>query len=346
MKRSDFLKTFGLGTVSLPFLTAAASSSTSPLVKPKKLKKGDTIALTAPAGIVYGDDEFERMRDILESFGLRVKFGEFVRKRFGYFSGNDHQRALDLNRFFADPSVDAIMAVRGGWGCARIIPYLDFDLIARNPKIYCGFSDNTTLHLAFLQKCGMVSYHGPNGNSDWTDLTKNSFRDVLIEGKTPVFKSNSHVETITKGEAEGPLIGGNLTILTTALGTPYQPDLDGAILFVEDVGEPVYKVDRMLTHLKRSGVLDNIRGFIFGRCTRCENGSGDNQFTMMEIFHHHIKPLNIPAVYGVDIGHEEDNFTIPVGIRARLNADDGTFEMLERAVTVETENENEKQVLK
>lgn len=335
MRRGDFLKTFGFGAMALPILNNSSAVQTRPaqLVKPKRLQEGDTIALTAPAGIVYGDDEFERMRKELESFGLNVKFGEFVRKKYGYLSGTDQQRALDLNRFFADRSVDAIMAVRGGWGCARILPYLDFGLIARNPKIYCGFSDNTTLHLAFLQKCGMVSYHGPNGNSDWTKLTKKSFRDVLMDGKKAAFHSKSSVETITAGTAEGPLIGGNLTILTTALGTGYQPDLNGAILFVEDVGEPVYKVDRMMTHLARAGMLDGIKGFIFGRCTDCENGSGDNKFTMMEIFHHHIKPLGVPAIYGADIGHEEDNFTIPVGITARLDASNGVFELQESGVS-------------
>ncbi|MEX2345263.1 MAG: LD-carboxypeptidase [Balneolaceae bacterium] len=335
MKRGAFLKTLGLGTASLPFVkpaTARPVQNQHPLVKPRRLKEGDTIALTAPAGIVYGDDEFDKMQEALESFGLNVRFGEFVRRRYGYFSGTDHQRALDLNRFFADSSVDAIMAVRGGWGGSRILPHLDFDLIARNPKIYCGFSDNTTLHLAFLKQCRMVSYHGPNGNSDWTGLTKESFRNVLMEGKKASFHSNSYVETITPGTAEGPLIGGNLTILTTSLGTGYQPDVSGAVLFVEDVGEPVYKVDRMLTHLKSSGMLDQINGFIFGRCTNCENGSGDNRFTMMEIFQHHIKPLGIPAIYGADIGHEEDNFTLPIGIPARLDAGEGTFRLLESGV--------------
>lgn len=345
MKRGDFLKTFSFGAASLSFLNRRGISFPQKhLVKPQRLKEGDTVALTAPAGIVYGDDEFEKMHEVLESFGLKVRFGEFVRKRFGYFSGTDQQRALDLNRFFADRTVDAIVAVRGGWGCSRILPYLDFDLITRNPKIYCGFSDNTTLHLAFLQYCGMVSYHGPNGNSDWTDLTRENFREVLMEGKRAIFQSNSHVDTITAGIAEGPLLGGNLTILTTSLGTDYQPDLTGAILFVEDVGEPVYKVDRMLTHLIRAGTLEGLKGFIFGRCTDCEKGSGENRFTMMEIFHHHIKPLGIPAVYGVDIGHEEDNFTIPVGIGARLDANSGIFELTEKAVAEERASQDESEI--
>lgn len=335
MKRRDFFKYAGagLGSLSLPEARGLSLlSNHPPLVKPKRLNRGDTIALTAPAGIVYDDTEFDRMQDELESLGLNVIFGEFVRKRYGYFAGHDHQRALDLNRFFASPDVDAIMAVRGGWGCSRILPHLDFDLIKKHPKIYCGFSDNTILHLALRKYCGFVTYHGPNGTSAWTDLTRSSFQEVLMEGKKTVFTSNSYIETIAAGEAKGPLMGGNLTLLTTSLGTPYQPDLSGAILFVEDVGEPVYKVDRMLTHLKAAGLLDEINGFIFGRCTDCEKNVGENDFTMMEILDQHLKPLEIPVIYGADIGHEEDNFTLPLGIDARLHAGKKVFELLEEAV--------------
>lgn len=336
MKRRDFIKYagIGLGTVSVPFQQKKSEFFTQDtLIKPAKLKPGDTIALTAPAGIVYDESEFNRMQEELESMGLQVVFGEFVKERHGYFSGNDHQRALDLNRFFADPEVDAIMAVRGGWGCSRILPHLNFEMIREHPKIYCGFSDNTTLHLALRKYAGLISFHGPNGTSKWTELTRNSFRQVLMEGAMAEFRSNSSVETLTGGTAEGPIIGGNLTILTTSIGTPYQPDLTGAILFIEDIGESVYKVDRMLTHLKSAGILDQINGFIFGRCTDCEEDSGNNSFTMMEVLRHHIQPLNIPAIYGADIGHEDDNFTIPVGIQGRLNAGSRTFELLERAVT-------------
>lgn len=332
MKRKDFIKTIGLGSASIPFARQLGpKEKPSQLVKPKRLKKGDTIALTAPAGLVFDLSDFEKMEENLEKMGLKVVFGEFVRERFGYFAGNDHQRALDLNRFFGDPDVDGIMAVRGGWGCARILPYLDADLITRNPKVYCGFSDNTTLHLWLQKHCNLISYHGPNGTSEWTELTRKSFQSVIMKGEKSLYKSKSKVDTVVPGKAEGVLMGGNLTILTTSLGTDYQPSLDGALLFVEDIGEPVYKLDRMLTHLKRAGMLDDINGFIFGQCTDCEDEER-RFFTMKEVIKQHFLSLEIPVVMGVDISHDPDNFTIPMGVPALLDADKGVFSLLEPGV--------------
>lgn len=334
MKRSDFLKQSGLAAASAFFLKQESRNKTKidgKPVRPRALKPGDTIGLVAPAGIVYEEKEFERMEKILDGFGLKVKFGEHVRNRHVYFSGTDLQRAEDLNRMFADETVDGIMAVRGGWGCARILPYLDFDMISQNRKVYCGFSDNTTLHFALLHHTNLVSFHGPNGNSDWTDLTKSSFKEVIMEGKKAEFQSKSRVQQIIGGNAAGRLIGGNLTILTTSLGTPYQPDFEDAILFVEDIGEQVYKIDRMITHLKHAGVLEQISGFVFGRCTDC--GSGNMPaFPMREMLQEHLEPFNIPAIMNADIGHEPDNFTIPQGVRAELDAGTGVIKLTESAV--------------
>lgn len=324
------MKTAAVGAISFPDITGRLSGSKE-LIKPEKLSAGDTIALTAPAGIVYDDSEFDRMKLILESFGLNVVFGEFVRERYGYFAGTDHQRALDLNRFFENPDIKAIVAVRGGWGTARILPLLDFEMIKQNPKIYCGFSDNTTLHLALLKYCSLVSFHGPNGTSDWTDLTKSSFKNVLMEGRRAEYRSNSKVSTLVPGIVDGRLIGGNLSILTSSLGTRYQPETDGAILFVEDIGEEPYKIDRMLTHLKEAGLLEGIRGFIFGSCTNC-TGSGTSRFSLREVLLHHIRPLGVPSMMNADIGHDPDNFTIPMGIEARLDAINGIFTLRESAV--------------
>lgn len=333
MRRSHFLKTFGLGTVSLPFMKPGRTGGTdySSLTKPKRLKPGHTVALTAPAGIVFEETDFERMHTELESLGFNVVFGNYVRERHGYFSGTDEQRARDLNRFFRDSSIDGILAVRGGWGCARILPLLDFDAIKENPKVYCGFSDNTTLHHALLAYAGLISFHGPNGNSEWTDLTRESFKKVVMDGDMPVFKSNRSVKTLIPGRAEGRLLGGNLTILTTTLGTSYQPDTEGAILFVEDIGEPVYKIDRMLTHLRKAGLTSGIKGFMFGGCTNCPETGGAN-FTIEQVLRDHLEPLGIPVITGVDISHDPDNFTVPQGVMGRLDADRGTFELLENAV--------------
>ncbi|MCC5914932.1 MAG: LD-carboxypeptidase [Balneolaceae bacterium] len=341
MKRSQFLKTLGLGTLSLPALAAGREPESQkeelPFIKPKRLKRGDRVGLTAPAGIVFNEEDFDRMEKELTEMGLEVVFGEFVRSRFGYFAGTDRQRARDLTRFFQDPDIDGIIAVRGGWGCARILPYLDFEMIRNNAKIYCGFSDNTTLHLAFRKYSGLISYHGPNGASEWTDLTKRSFKSILMDGEKAVFESNRKTDVLFPGISEGKLIGGNLTILTTSLGTPYQPDLTDAILFVEDIGEPVYKIDRMLTHLARAGELEKISGFMFGGCTNCPEPSSGSNFRIRDILMQHIRPLGIPALLGVDISHDPDNFTVPVGLKAELNADDGTFRLLESPVLEERE---------
>lgn len=338
MKRSDFLKTAGLGMLAGPAALAQKRLSKGrELIIPKRLKPGDTVALTAPAGIVYDPEEFDRMREVLESFGFTVKFGEYVRRRYGYLAGNDHQRALDLMRFFLDPAVDGIVAVRGGWGCARIVPHLDFGQIRDHPKAYCGFSDNTTLHLALRAYSGMVSYHGPNGTSEWTDLTKESFKRVLIDGATARFEPSRKITTIASGEAEGVLIGGNLTILTTSLGTPWQPDTEGAILFAEDIGEEPYKIDRMMTHLKSAGILDGLNGFVFGRCTDCEEEDDPDAFgfTIREVLEQHLRPLGIPAVMGLDIGHDPGNITLPVGLRARMDAGSGVLQLLEQPALAE-----------
>ena len=332
MKRSDFLK-FGGTAMLTPFIPFGAKEGypVPERVKPQALKPGDTIGLTAPAGIVFEEEEFDRMKKVLEEFGLNVRFGEHVKKRHGYFSGTDEERAEDLNNMFADDSIDGIMAVRGGWGCARILPFLDFDIIRKNPKVYCGFSDNTTLHHAFLAFSGLVSYHGPNGNSDWSDLTKDYFQKVIMKGEQAEFISNSIVRTINPGKAEGVLIGGNLTILTTGLGTMYQAAAENVILFVEDIGERTYKIDRMLTHLSRAGILERINGFVFGKCTDCSAGS-DPTFTFQQVLNQHLKPLDIPVIMNADIGHEEDNFTLPQGVKAVLDTDRGSIKLLEKPV--------------
>ena len=332
MKRSEFLKKTGLGALSGTILKKGGDElSPDKLIKPAKLKPGDTVAFSAPAGILFDSSDFLRMEKVMDEFGLNIRFGEFVRERYGYFSGTDYQRALDLNRFFVDSSINAIVAVRGGWGCSRILPHLDFDRIRDNPKIFCGFSDLTTLHLAIHKRCGLVTFHGPNGSSDWTELTKKNFKQVLMSDSPARYRSKSRVTTITPGKTSGPLIGGNLSIFTTSLGTFYQPDTTGAILFLEDIGEPVYKIDRMMAHLKTAGLLDNLSGFIFGRCTNCPAAARPG-FTLRQILDQYIKPLGIPAIMGADIGHDPDNFTLPIGLQVTLHAGKGEFWLEESAV--------------
>lgn len=331
MRRSDFIKAVGAAAAAPLTSGIRIAGGKRKLQRPGRLKRGDLIGLVAPAGIIYEESEFDSMRSVLEGFGLRVTFGEHVRSKHGYFSGTDEQRAGDLNKMFAAPEVKGIMAVRGGWGCARILRHLDFKAIARNPKVYCGFSDNTTLHHALAAYSNLQTFHGPNGNSDWTDLTKSSFKSVVMEAEKSVFESKSDTIVLYPGTATGPLIGGNLSILTTTLGTSYQPDFKDAILFVEDIGEDSYKVDRMLSHLAEAGALAEISGFIFGKCTNCSAGSTPT-FSITEVLRHHIGSHSIPAIFNTDIGHEEDNFTIPSGGMGMLDAERGIIRLTEPAV--------------
>lgn len=308
------------------------SSAWDSLIYPQALVPGDTIAVVATAGIVSDEGTLEQMKRELETLGLKVRFGESVKARHGYFSGTDAERAEDVHRMFLDPEVKAILAVRGGWGSARLIPLLDFDLIRKNAKIFCGFSDNTTLHLAFLKHAGMVSFHGPNGNAEWSDLTRDSFQKVLFEGGGRVggsrtngrrveLRSDGITTVLRGGVAFGPLIGGNLSILTSAIGTSYQPETKGSILFAEDIGEPPYKIDRMLTQWKLAGLLDEIAGFVFGTCLNCKES--ESAFSLRDVLEHHLLPLGVPAVMGFDIGHHERNITLPVGWLVELRPEMG-----------------------
>lgn len=331
MKRSDFLKTLGIGALPLALSTAKTHSSNQTLTLPKRLSPGDIVGLVAPAGIIYDETEFARMQGELANFGLRSVFGDHVGDRYGYFAGTDEERAADLNAMFENPDIDGIMAVRGGWGCARILPFLDFQMISHNPKVYCGFSDNTTLHHALMAYSKLQTFHGPNGNSKWTDLTKESFESVVMRGEAGSYRSASEVETLTSGKATGKLIGGNLSILATTLGTPYQADFENALLFIEDIGEDTYKIDRMLSHLEQAEVLNEISGFIFGKCTDCSAGTQPT-FSLMDVLDHYLSRYQIPAVYNLDFGHEPDNFTIPVGAMAELDADAGMITLMQPAV--------------
>lgn len=323
----------------------AASPAAQP-VKPARLKAGDTVALVAPSGATATRFEIMLVKECMEALGFRVKLGQHVFDRYGYLGGKDEDRASDLMAMFADQEVAGIVAIRGGWGCARILPYLDFEIIQKNPKVLIGYSDITALLLAVYARTGLVTFHGPIGLDPWNSFTVNYFRRLIMEAEAPVLENpvekgdylvprENRVQTITPGLATGVLIGGNLSIISTLLGTAYVPSWQDAILFVEDINEEIYRVDRLLTHLRLAGVFNQIRGFIFGRCTDCNPGQGYGSLTLEQVLDDHIKPLGIPAWYGSMIGHIPLKFTVPLGIKARIDALKGTIELLESAVKAE-----------
>ena len=331
------------------FLAQAGWAALAPLatprrlLKPPRLKAGSTVGLVAPAGVVPDSFDVQLAQEAMAALGLKTKRGRHVMSRHGYFAGRDEDRAADLMGMFADPDVDGIVALRGGWGAARLLGDLDFDVIRRNPKVLVGFSDITTLLLAVYARTGLVTFHGPDGLSTWSRFTAEGFRRVLIGGAAVTMQNptrdddgliqkENRIRTITPGRARGRLVGGNLTILTSLLGTPYLPSFEGHILFVEDIGEGIYRVDRMLTQLRLAGVLEQLAGFVFGQCTRCDPDSDYGSFTLAEVIDDHISPLGIPAWQGAMIGHIRDKLTVPLGVEAEIDAGAGTITLLEPAV--------------
>ena len=327
-----------------PFARSAGAAST---VRPKRLSPGDTIALVSPASATFNSVDFQIARESLEALGFKVRAGEHMMERFGYLAGADKARADDINTAFADRSVAAVHAIRGGWGSARLLPYLDFDAIRRNPKVLIGYSDITALLLSIQAKTGLITFHGPIGLGRWDAWSLDYYRRVLMNGEAVTYSNkqglsgdrNSLVQvefrtlTVTPGKARGRLLGGYLTVLTAILGSPYLPDWDDAILFCEDVGEDLYRVDRMLTQLKLAGVLPKIKGFVFGSCSECGPGEGYASLTLEEIIRDHIKPLNVPAWQGAMIGHAQPQWTLPVGAQVEIDASAATIKLLEPAVS-------------
>ena len=326
----------------LPRLAESAAPEPG-VIKPKRLKKGDIVGLVSPAGATFKTERVEIASENMAALGLRLLRGEHVLDRYGYLGGKDEDRAADINFFFADPEVKAVLAQGGGWGCNRLLPLLDYDLIRKNPKIVMGFSDVTGLLLGIHAMTGLVTFHGPMGGSSWSEFTTDYATRVLFDGEAVTMSNkvgsddrlvqiDNRVLTITPGTARGRLVGGNLTVLTALMGTSYLPDFEGRILFIEDVHEEVYRVDRMLTQLKLAGVLGQVSGLIFGNCSDCEPSSRYGSLTLQEVLNDHVRPLGIPAWYGSMIGHMKNYFTVPLGVAAEIDAGAGTIRLLEPAV--------------
>ena len=315
-------------------------------VKPGRIRKGDTIALVAPAGATYETDYLTMAKESLEALGLRPTVGKSVLSRFGYLAGTDQQRAHDINTAFADPEVNGIFCLRGGWGAARLLSLLDFDMIAKNPKVFMGYSDITTLLNAIYQRTGLVTFHGPNGGSPWRDFSVSNMRDVLFHAKPITMDTHpknlgtlthreNRTQTIVSGQAQGRLVGGNLTLMTNLLGTPYFPTVDGHILLLEEIGEYIYRCDRMLTQLRNAGVLQRVAGIVLGSFTDCvvEPSGGYGTFSLTDIFEQHLVPLKKPTYFGAQFGHIDEKYTLPIGVEAQMDANSHTTRLLEPAVT-------------
>lgn len=325
--------------------TATAAGAPPKLIRPKALRPGDTIGLITPSAYVADPDRMLLAERTLAHFGLKARLGRNVRKKSGYVGGSAEERAADVHEMFANPEIKGIFAIRGGYGAAHLLDRLDYGLIARNPKVFAGYSDITALHLALHGKTGLVTFHGPVTLSRFTEYTQKHFRSVLFETKALGTVSNppdtnplrpAHLtRAVRPGRATGPLIGGNLTLIASTMGTPYEMDTRGRILFIEDVGEEPYSIDRMLTQLKLSGKLDAAAGIVWGECSGCRprqfEPSFESTFSTGEVVDNILGGLRIPVLSGLVIGHTDDQLTLPLGIRATLDADAATLTLEESA---------------
>jgi muramoyltetrapeptide carboxypeptidase len=284
------------------------------------------IGIVAPAS-PFQKEELEQGLEILRHMGFRVRLADGLFDVHGYLAGEDARRAAQLMEMFQDASVDAIMCARGGYGCMRILPLLDYHLIRRHPKPFIGFSDITALHQAFRMLGGMVTFHGPVVCTLFKDeeLSRSSLLETL-SGQMPAAVSDAQMRSILPGAAEGRLTGGNLTVLCHLLGTPFAPSFDGAILFIEDCGEALYRIDRMLTHMKLSGCMEGLAGIALGSFKNC----GD-EADICNLVRQQFEARAIPIVAGLSAGHAQKNVTLPLGIQVRLDADMAKLVFLESA---------------
>lgn len=353
MDRRNFLNIgIGLSLTSLiPQKLTAQSITAQPsgnaILKPPRLSSGDKVGLVAPAWLITENDlqlSVTRVRQL----GLQPVYSEKILGKQGYFSGTDQERADDFNNMIKNPEIKGIIFTNGGYGCARILDLVDYDMIRKNPKVIIGFSDNTALINAIYKETGLITFHGPVSKTIHRDYNKMQFENIVIHpvNQYTIESSDGDLEksakdkifdryTITPGKAQGALTGGNLTLICSMVGTPYQIDLKNKIVMIEDTGEEPYRIDRMLTQLIASGELTKASGIAFGICRGCDKSdksTAPNSFTLRQVIEDRIKPLKIPAVYGLSFGHNIHNFTFPIGLNARLDTDHMTIQLLEKAV--------------
>ncbi|MGA2863620.1 MAG: LD-carboxypeptidase [Verrucomicrobiota bacterium] len=312
---------------------------------PGHLNYGDTIGIVAPASPPPDPQTIDRSVGALERLGFQAKLAGHVRQRRGFLAGSDRERAADLMKMFRDPRVKAILCVRGGYGSSRLLPLLDYAALGAHPKIFVGYSDITSLHCALLQKSNLVSFHGPMVNSDFVkehlpDFTRQSFLRTLMQpvpaGSICQGYPKRTVSILRGGRACGALVGGNLCLLCATLGTPYRPSFRKRILFFEDLDEAPYCFDRMLTQLLNAGLLQQVAGIAIGINRNCQDPKArqtkEYRQSLDDVFKERLLPLQVPVVLGLPFGHSRYNATLPLGVRATLDADKGDLVIEEAAV--------------
>ena len=295
-------------------------------IKPSRLRQGDEIGIITPAGPVT-PSELKPAIDLLTSMGYRVKSSIHLYKKKDYLAGDDYSRLEDLHSMFQDKRIKAILCARGGYGTLRLLDKIDYDLIRKNPKIIIGYSDITALLLAIYKKTRLVTFHGPMVRELAKDIDPNHFFNPLTS-QQPLEFDLSKGSILVPGTARGILIGGNLSLISHMVGTPFMPTLEGSILIIEERGELPYRVDRMLTHLRLSGILKSLSGLVAGSFENCGDGKVINQL-LIDIG----IDLNIPVFCGLPVGHSIENFTLPLGLPVELDTENSRISFLESCVT-------------
>ncbi|MBU3215483.1 LD-carboxypeptidase [Clostridium estertheticum] len=301
----------------------------------KRLRFGDTIGLISPAS----PENIEAIKKailFLNNLGFNVIEGKHLYDRWGYLAGKDKDRASDIMEMFKNKAVDMILCVRGGYGSSRLLPYLDYDIIKKNPKIFAGFSDITVFLNAFYEKCGLTTFHSPMGTSNLEDVvTFKSFMFTFMEGYKPYTIKNPDefkISCINPGIVNGNLIGGNLGLICNSLGTPYEIDMRDKILFIEEVNEAPYRVDRILTQLLLSNKLKQCKGIVLGQFKDCDLPHYERSLTLEEVLEDRLYNLDIPMFSGFCSGHDYPKLTIPIGARVRMDAELGIINVLDAVV--------------
>lgn len=346
MKRKNFIKAAGIASigVALPVRKSYPVIFPPERIKPPRLKYGDTLGLIAPGSYINGQELNDSIKNLNE-LGFEVVYTNNILSKNGYFAGSDKQRASDVNHMFYRKDVAGIVCARGGYGCTRILPLLNYNVIRVNPKVFIGYSDVTSLLDGIYKETGLVCFHGPVGISTYNDYTSKYFRETLINPEANLVLKNAAPEsideeyqpfTIADGVARGELIGGNLSVVVSLIGTPYDIDTRNRLIFLEEMDEDPYKIDRMLTQMRMAGKFKDAAGVVLGvfkNSKPSEKSSFDSSFTLKEVLKNRLEDLNIPVVYGMSFGHVKNKFILPVGIKAELDSSKQTITLLETAVS-------------
>lgn len=347
MLRRNFFKTTGFAALAAsfnPFNIMADNLQISKprLLKPARLREGATIALIAPSS-PPSEEKLTKGIANLTQFGFKIVEGKSLRASNGHLAGTDMARLTDLHWAFENPAIDAVWCIRGGYGATRLLQHVDYELVKRHPKPLIGYSDVTALHLAIHQRTGLVTFHGPVAASDYPEDTLRHFRSVLMNPVSPyeiaVLSAGVEFEppefqpfVISTGKAIGALTGGNLSLLASMAGTPFAPVFKNKIVFIEDVGEQPYRIDRMLTQLLQATDLTQAAGIVLGIFNDCQPKPDSPSLSLPDTLRDRLRSLGIPVLYGLPFGHVPHQATFPYGIRAELDTDKGVLTLLESAV--------------